>query len=588
MLLNYYLLMFVASFLLMLLFLSIELKVSNRYLLIFIIIMFSNFGYLGMANSKNISDAIMAVRLVNIAGCYLPHLVLLCVLDLCKISVKKGINVLLTVVDTLLMVFTFTVGFNDWFFSITGIDSFYGASYYTFEYGPVYTLYLISWGCYIFASLGIIIFSFMRSRVVSYKVVIALLLMSSTNIVIYVIERLMGARVELLPVSFILSEILLMGVLQRISLYDIGNALAANAQSSQKYGFVSFDNKLKLLNYSPLVEKIYPEIRRYKFEHTIKEKTNRFYDDIVKTVKDVIENNPHFEENSEGKIVVCDDNYYILTVERILHGKRKKKYGYFVEIKDDTEQQKYIQMIQEFNNKLEHEVDKKTTRIRKMQEDLIFGFANIVESRDYLTGGHVKRTSGYVAILMEKLAHKNTCAEARNEVYRHLICIAAPLHDIGKIAIPDSILNKPGKYEPEEYEVMKHHAKLGGDILSRTLSGLTDKKYYETAWRMAMYHHERWDGKGYPEGRKGEEIPFCARVMAVADVFDALTSKRTYKDAFSLERAFNIIQEGRGTQFDPEVVDACLESKVEFTRFCNEQIRDEESTSPFQSEIVTI
>jgi HD-GYP domain-containing protein (c-di-GMP phosphodiesterase class II) len=135
---------------------------------------------------------------------------------------------------------------------------------------------------------------------------------------------------------------------------------------------------------------------------------------------------------------------------------------------------------------------------------------------------------------------------------------SAPLHDIGKIRITDAILNKPGKLTPDEFEIMKQHALYGGEMIEKLLESLTQASYLEVARDIAMYHHEKWDGSGYPYGLKGEEIPLSARIMAVADVFDALISDRVYKKAFSFEKAMSIIQEESGTHFDPEVVKAFM------------------------------
>ncbi len=133
---------------------------------------------------------------------------------------------------------------------------------------------------------------------------------------------------------------------------------------------------------------------------------------------------------------------------------------------------------------------------------------------------------------------------------------SAPLHDIGKIKIPDSILNKPGKLTPEEFDIMKKHSEYGGEVIDELIESLTEASYLEIARDIALYHHERWDGSGYPKGLKGEEIPLSARIMAVADVFDALVSERVYKKAFSFEKAMEIIREESGTHFDPRIVKA--------------------------------
>ena len=140
---------------------------------------------------------------------------------------------------------------------------------------------------------------------------------------------------------------------------------------------------------------------------------------------------------------------------------------------------------------------------------------------------------------------------------------SAPLHDIGKINIPDEVLNKPGKLDDEEFEIMKTHTTAGKRIIENAISTVEGDNYLKEARNMAAYHHERWDGKGYPEGIHGEVIPLSARIMAVADVFDALTSPRVYKPAFPLEKALSILDEGKGTQFDPKCVEVFMDSLAE-------------------------
>ena len=143
---------------------------------------------------------------------------------------------------------------------------------------------------------------------------------------------------------------------------------------------------------------------------------------------------------------------------------------------------------------------------------------------------------------------------------------AAPLHDIGKIKISDVVLNKPGKLTPEEFEVIKTHVESGGEIIEKTLTDIESDSYLKVAREMALYHHEKWNGTGYPYHLSGEDIPLCARIMAVVDVFDALTSKRVYKDAFPVEKAFRILEESSGSHFDPKIVGTFLAHKEEVTQ----------------------
>ncbi len=199
----------------------------------------------------------------------------------------------------------------------------------------------------------------------------------------------------------------------------------------------------------------------------------------------------------------------------------------------------------------------------KMQDGLIITMADLVESRDSDTGAHVQKTSAYVKIIAEGLQKKGYYTAKLTPKFISDIVRSAPLHDIGKINIPDEVLNKPGKLDPEEFEIMKTHTTAGKRIIENAISTVEGDNYLKEARNMAAYHHEKWDGTGYPEGIHGEVIPLSARIMAVADVFDALTSPRVYKKAFPLEKALAILEEGKGTQFDPKCIEVFMEALPE-------------------------
>ena len=196
----------------------------------------------------------------------------------------------------------------------------------------------------------------------------------------------------------------------------------------------------------------------------------------------------------------------------------------------------------------------------KMQDGLIITMADMVENRDSDTGAHIQKTAAYVKIIVEGLKKKSYYAEKLTPKFMSDAVRSAPLHDVGKINIPDAVLNKPGKLTYGEYEIMKTHTTAGKNIMEHAISTVEGDNYLKEARNMAAYHHERWDGKGYPEGLHGEVIPLSARIMAVADVFDALTSPRVYKPAFSLEKALSILEEGKGTQFDPKCVEVFMDA----------------------------
>ena len=201
--------------------------------------------------------------------------------------------------------------------------------------------------------------------------------------------------------------------------------------------------------------------------------------------------------------------------------------------------------------KLSRAIEERNGQIQNMQKHIIIGVADLIESRDSNTGTHIKNTSYYVEKLANRAAQAGIYPDIINERFINLVTRAAPLHDVGKIAIPDAILRKPGKLTDEEFEIMKTHAAEGGKIILQILSGVTDEEYTKIAFDIAKYHHEKWNGKGYPEGLSGEKIPLCARIMALADVYDALTMERPYKKAFPAEKALSIIEADTGTHFDP-------------------------------------
>lgn len=202
--------------------------------------------------------------------------------------------------------------------------------------------------------------------------------------------------------------------------------------------------------------------------------------------------------------------------------------------------------------------------ISNMQNRIVYSFADMIESRDGTTGQHVKRTSLVVDLLTKYLKRGNVYADQLKPEDYGLISLAAPLHDIGKIKVPDRILSKPGKLTDEEFAIIKTHPVVGEKIINKTMFKIEDERYLKIAREMALYHHEKWNGTGYPEGLKDSAIPISARIMAVADVFDALCSARSYKKAFTIEEAFRIIDESKGTHFEPVLVDAmhALESEL--------------------------
>ncbi|MBQ9899530.1 MAG: HD domain-containing protein [Acholeplasmatales bacterium] len=220
----------------------------------------------------------------------------------------------------------------------------------------------------------------------------------------------------------------------------------------------------------------------------------------------------------------------------------------------------------ELSDQVTHEMERRTQMQNRVIEDL----AAVIETRDVGTGEHVIRTKKYVGMIAREMQKYPKYKNILTNKYIKQIENSAPLHDVGKIAVRDAILLKPGRLTPEEFDEMKKHSAKGGEMINNIFSNLDDDEFFKIAYDIAVSHHEKWDGTGYPNGLKGEDIPLSGRIMAIADVYDALTSKRVYKDSMPPKKAFDIIVEGRGTHFDPDIIDIVITIKDKFISYVNE------------------
>jgi HD-GYP domain-containing protein (c-di-GMP phosphodiesterase class II) len=227
-------------------------------------------------------------------------------------------------------------------------------------------------------------------------------------------------------------------------------------------------------------------------------------------------------------------------------------------------------VIARYTNEMIDGLRQRTEELQLTRDATIHSLASLAETRDNETGQHIIRTQHYVRILAEELKEHPDFRSFLDATTIDLLYKSAPLHDIGKVGIPDRILLKPGRLTEDEFEIMKQHAVYGRDALLSAVEQLGENSFLHLAREIAHTHHEKWDGSGYPQGLQGTDIPISGRLMALADVYDALISKRIYKEAFSHEKAFDIITEGRGSHFDPNVVDAFLNCEELFKEIAAE------------------
>ncbi|MBR4431131.1 MAG: HD-GYP domain-containing protein, partial [Clostridiales bacterium] len=354
-------------------------------------------------------------------------------------------------------------------------------------------------------------------------------------------------------------------IVHRLCLYDITDLGVDSLIKKGDTGFMSFDFDDKYLGSNESAQKVFPVLKDIKVDTypgkrvEVKKTIFKWLDEFKK------------DESKDHFYYEVDDKIYLVTIRYLYDGKHRRGYQFFVT--DDTDSRKYMKLLANYNDQLSEEVATKTENIVVMHNKLILGMATMVESRDNSTGGHIRRTSDVVKVLVDEIRKDEATADGRknirflfgkdgltDEFCKNMIQ-AAPMHDLGKIAVDDAVLRKPGKFTPEEFAEMKKHAAEGARIVDQILDGTENEAFHKVAVNVAHYHHERWDGSGYPEGLKGEEIPIEARIMAIADVYDALVSKRVYKDKFSFDDADRIMMESMGKHFDKRLERYYLSAK---------------------------
>lgn len=255
--------------------------------------------------------------------------------------------------------------------------------------------------------------------------------------------------------------------------------------------------------------------------------------------------------------------HYRCTVENLWYD--EKACGYMIEMQEDTDHWNYLNLLSSYNTDLKKQVEEKTEHISNIQAQILTGMADMMENRDDNTGGHIKRTSDVIRILVDVI-QENKLLDLKEQFCRDLVK-AAPMHDLGKIGIDDTILRKPGRLTEEEFVIMQTHTVKSEALVESILKGVEEEHFVEVAMNVARHHHEKWSGLGYPDKLKGEGIPLEARIMAVADVYDALVSKRCYKEPMSFEKAAEVMLESMGSHFDPQLEQIFLLSRARLEEY---------------------
>ena len=521
---------------------------------LFILVPVICLGYALLAHSTELAEALTATRIVYMGACYLQLMVLLTVCTQCNVNTAGRTGRILKTagfaVSTVLFVFILNPMQSGDFYRHTELVFHGGLPVLQKEYGWMHTAFRVMVIFYYVLSMSLIVYCLVRKNQISRKILILLFFPECLAVAAFFIGRRGG--IELLPATYVAAQITYLVIVSRVSLYDVTDTAIDSLARKGDTGFISIDYGRRYLGSNETAKEIFPILSKMTVDLSVKRRKS--FSELVTPWLEAYQQDKSRNTADYEK----DDRFYRITISPLYSGRREK--GYQLTITDNTRDRRYIRMMKRLNDELtdsneilEKKVAERTEHIREMHDKLIMGMATMVESRDNSTGGHIRRTSEGVKILLGEMSPEEF--PELTEAFRKKLIKAAPMHDLGMIAVDDQILRKPGRFEPWEFEKMKEHAAAGARIVHEVLKDTDDEEFHVIAESIAQFHHERWDGSGYPDGLKGEEIPLEARIMAVADVYDALVSKRVYKERMSFGKADEIMMGGMGSQFVPEMKD---------------------------------
>ena len=534
------------------------------YLLVFVAVTVSNLGFYIQAAAQSMEAAVIGHRLMYIGGVFIPMMMLCSVMQLCKIKVKRGPAAVMVAYCLIVLYYAFQIDTRTDYYRSIDLGTKNGITYIIKEYGPMHNLFLLLLFGFMAATLGVILYSFFKKKDVSRQIILSLLVAEVASIGCYAYRTIFDG-VDWTAVAYVLDEILILFFIQKISMYEVSDSIAQSLMQHSGSGYLIFDRKKRFIACDDTAKEYLPELWEQRADTELSPKTTPI---LYKYCHNWLEQ----ENGSYQCLIKKEDRVLKCSLKPLVYGKWNTKIGHIIEIIDDTQQQKYVELLNHYNADLENEVRQKTAHINMLQEKMVLGMADMIEDRDSNTGGHIKRTSEVICIFTKELEKYKEYQLSRE--FLDYVVKAAPMHDLGKIAVDDKILRKPGKFTAEEFEEMKKHAAKGAEIVTRILNDIEDIEFIKIARNVAHYHHEKWNGQGYPRQLSGEEIPIEARIMALADVFDALVSKRCYKIEMSYDQAFKIIEESLGSHFDPELGEIFLQCRPQLENFYDKAINE--------------
>lgn len=530
---------------------------NSLEILISVCIMLSNIGYFVLSCSRNLQEAVLANSLCYLGGVFLPLLVVYVLIDCSDSKIPTWFSITILLINMLIFLSTMITDRLPLFYS--SMEFIKGdPSQLIKSHGTIYYIRYIVLAVEVGLAAFFTILTYLGKRNASFRIMMIYAGSLFGVILVYLARRIFTLKYDLIPFFYLICTIVLDYVVARSTIYNVNLSVQEKIDELSTYGYLVFDKKFRYVGSNTASEKFFPEIKNVRIDSKIIAKDYALKDLLKWVVKKA--NESAEAKKTQGKfkreITINDksptERRYLECEMSFIHfGWDNHVSGYLVELNDVTEQHNMIETMSWKGESLKREVEKQAKRAKSMQMSTILGMAAMIESRDNSTGGHINRTSECVALFVNRLRQLDDYN--MSESYWDAVINAAPLHDLGKITVDDAILRKPTGLTDDEYNQMKEHAANGAKIMSKVLEDVDDKEFVNVATNVAHYHHEKYNGTGYPDRLRGENIPFEARIMALADVFDALASRRYYKEPMSYDEAFEIIRQELGHHFDPHL-----------------------------------
>lgn len=512
---------------------------------ILIITLLVNLGFFIKSMTTSVGEAILLNDIIYLNGTILPALFIVSMLKSFNINAPKWAKFLLFAAAIAHLVLVWVGCTNDMYYANPRIEFTPNGTVLHFEKGPWMVYHFVYIGIACLIALWLCIYGLLHSEKISRWVLACYVTIFFVAAIAYGIEVALKVDNEFMPAIYMLGTWVVVYSYGYTRMHNVDGIVSTMYDGLTDRGYVAFDKKGRFLNANKKALSILPELNKIRVDRHLVPEDGKIYNLFTEGMKSISNG------TSKPELLKVNDITYKYDVSYFNIEVGKKQDGFLFEFVDDTERQKHMEFMEHYNDILQKRVREKSQHITEIQQKIVLGLSEIIENRDSNTGGHVRRTSDIVKILVKTV--KDIGKITLDSEFIDDVIRAAPMHDLGKIAVDNSILCKPARLTDEEYAVMKTHATKSAEIVHSILEGVEEEHFVKLSSNLAKHHHERWDGKGYPEGLSGEKIPLEARIMALADVYDALVSKRCYKEPMSFEEARKIILENMGTQFDPNL-----------------------------------